>query len=404
MATYSNSKQLMQDDGTGISEEALLRLEKSNPDLVQQYREKMAASKVGMASAQGAQDMGNYANIGGRVLNDLNNANKTDVVLKNTWQALGKTPSVVEAKRPAYDDSVINNITGQGVARAKDDMRLADAEFSQEQTLVDLGSKRDDQQKSRDLLARMNDPTSQESFAAREYLKRIVPDAGKLAGFDGMTAAQVEKMSPGLYSSYNAEENRKSQEAYRREMAAQTARNQQAFRTERAERTADERKYKDELRLAAELEKKKGQVVEVEDRRSNIKDNIKMLREKIKANGTFEMFGSHNQDLERITDAIATDMAKLMDPSSVARPSEVESIKKNLIKSGFQNTNETALQILDNFEKEVDARAGQAYTVRGLEAPQQNSVKPTVKMQDPSGKTYQVPAENVEAAKAKGWK
>jgi hypothetical protein len=93
-----------------------------------------------------------------------------------------------------------------------------------------------------------------------------------------------------------------------------------------------------------------------------------------------------------------------MDPSSVARPSEVESIKKNLIKSGFQNTNETALQILDNFEKEVDARAGQAYTVRGLEAPQQNSVKPTVKMQDPSGKTYQVPAENVEAAKAKGWK
>jgi hypothetical protein len=116
-------------------------------------------------------------------------------------------------------------------------------------------------------------------------------------------------------------------------------------------------------------EKKQTLVREVEDRRQNIKDAIGILKKKIGEDGTWELLGSHNQDIDRIVDGIATDMAKLQDPQSVARPSEVDLVKSNLIQSGFKNANSTAADILDNFATEVDRRADTAYKVRGLEIP-----------------------------------
>jgi hypothetical protein len=108
---------------------------------------------------------------------------------------------------------------------------------------------------------------------------------------------------------------------------------------------------------------------EIEDRRQNINDSLNTLDQMIKEDGTFEAFGAHNQNLDRLVEAIATDMAKLQDPNSVARPSEVEAVKKNLIQSGFQNKNSTALDVLKTFRGEVDRRANSAYKVRGIEAP-----------------------------------
>jgi hypothetical protein len=122
---------------------------------------------------------------------------------------------------------------------------------------------------------------------------------------------------------------------------------------------------KDE-RSTANLDKKMQSMNEVEDRRRNIEDNLKLVEDMIKEDGTFEMFGSHNADLDRRIDMIATDMAKLADPSSVARPSEVEMFKKGLVSSGFGTKNSTALDLIKNFRSEVTSRADNAYNVRGL--------------------------------------
>lgn len=131
----------------------------------------------------------------------------------------------------------------------------------------------------------------------------------------------------------------------------------------------EEREYKEGLNAKAAEEKRKQSVVEIEDRRTNIQQNLGILKKMIQDKGTYELTGSHNQDMNRLIEQVATDMAKLSDPSSVARPSEVEAVKATLVSPGFKNTNATALQILDNFSKEVDTRADTGYKVRGLTPP-----------------------------------
>lgn len=122
-------------------------------------------------------------------------------------------------------------------------------------------------------------------------------------------------------------------------------------------------------KAAEKADKLKTSMNEIEDRRQNINANLDQLKTMISEKGTYEQFGSHNQDMDRLIEQTATDMAKLMDPNSVARPSEVEAVKKTLIKPGFANTNATAMDILNNFQTEVDRRASSAYKIRGLEAP-----------------------------------
>jgi hypothetical protein len=116
--------------------------------------------------------------------------------------------------------------------------------------------------------------------------------------------------------------------------------------------------------------KKLETITDIEDRKSNILDNISLLEKQIDDKGTWEALGSHNQDFDRRVDQIATDMAKLMDPKSVARPAEVELVKQNLVKSGFSNSNSTAKDVLAGFRKEIDSRTENAYKVRGLDLPQ----------------------------------
>lgn len=117
-------------------------------------------------------------------------------------------------------------------------------------------------------------------------------------------------------------------------------------------------------------QKQQQTMLEIEDRRQNINANIKQLQDMVAENGTYELLGSQNQDMDRLLEQIATDMAKLQDPNSVARPSEVEAVKKTLIKPGFANSNATAQDILNNFSNEVNRRADSAYNIRGLKAPQ----------------------------------
>lgn len=116
-------------------------------------------------------------------------------------------------------------------------------------------------------------------------------------------------------------------------------------------------------------EKKNVTLREVQERANNIDANLNAIETMVGEDGTWEMFGSHNQDLDRKIDQVATDMAKLMDPDSVARPAEVDLIKRGLISPGFKNKNSTAIQIIKNFRDEMKGRVDTAYRVRGLSAP-----------------------------------
>lgn len=132
-----------------------------------------------------------------------------------------------------------------------------------------------------------------------------------------------------------------------------------------------DRKFKEDQ----QTQKKQQSMNEIEDRRQNINAALDELDTMIAEKGTYEMFGSHNQDMDRLVDQIATDMAKLMDPNSVARPNEVELVKRGLIQPGFKNRNVTARDILKNFKNEVARRADSAYQIRGIERPKTVEIK-----------------------------
>lgn len=129
-----------------------------------------------------------------------------------------------------------------------------------------------------------------------------------------------------------------------------------------------------------DLQEKQKSVLEIESRKQNIMDNLHLLKNQIKEDGTYELFGSHNQDLVRRGEQVATDMAKLIDPQGVARPTEVEMYMKSLgVEPNMASSRNTSvLKGLDNFENEVNKRAQTAYEVRGLPAPGQQQVIPKV--------------------------
>ncbi len=117
-------------------------------------------------------------------------------------------------------------------------------------------------------------------------------------------------------------------------------------------------------------EKKKAGMYELEDRFSNIKDRIKQVRTMLDEDGSYELFGSHNDVLSGLLNEIATDQAKVMDPSSVARESEVKAARQNLPNVAvLGQTNDTALEILKKYEENLDKRRESAYKVRGLQMP-----------------------------------
>lgn len=107
-------------------------------------------------------------------------------------------------------------------------------------------------------------------------------------------------------------------------------------------------------------------IKEVNSRKSTIDSNVDKAINMIQKKGTYEAVGPHNDNLDRIMDQVAVDMAKLQDPNSVARPGEVELVKQGLVKSGIFQQNKTAISKLKAFKKEVEERARVAHESRGL--------------------------------------
>lgn len=192
-------------------------------------------------------------------------------------------------------------------------------------------------------------PNSNLSKVYQSAMKRLDPKGD----YSSMSALELQKIQPAIEMRMKADE-------------AQLARR-------------DQQANRDVLRqdkIDVNNDKKSAILRDVEDRRINIEDNLTRLEKMIDEKGTYEVFGSHNADMGRLTDQIATDMAKLMDPNSVARPSEVEMFKKGLVSpTAIGMTNATAKNILNNFRNEINSRAATAYKVRGLEEPGKNNTQ-----------------------------
>jgi hypothetical protein len=130
-------------------------------------------------------------------------------------------------------------------------------------------------------------------------------------------------------------------------------------------------------------EKKRQQVLEVENFTSNIDRNIDAIKAQIDKTGTFELTGPEGAVMDRRLTEIATDLAKLADPGSVARSDEVKLMRQGLVDSGFlglATRNETAKAVLDALKGDVMQRRSAAYLARGLEMPAATGAAPAVAM------------------------
>lgn len=292
--------------------------------------------------------------------------NKTIANIGQAIEGMGRARSVARGAK-GVDGSFYESL------KADQDKKLADQRALKkdkvenvltEDSLLWTDKERSQKEKGWKAENDFNNPQSNSSKAIREQYKRMFPDIAKADGFDTLSANDIKN---GLSDPIKL---RESIDA-RKEEARQRAADRAAMAQGRKLDKEDERAWKEEQKEKEVTEKKKTLLNEVEDRRTNIHSALDELDKKIEEDGTFEMFGSHNQDMDRLVDQIATDMAKLQDPSSVARPSEVEAVKKNLIESGFKNSNSTARQIIKNFRAEVERRADSAYKIRGVEKPGQ---------------------------------
>ena len=259
----------------------------------------------------------------------ITNAGRKPIVMENRMQDLGRTPGMIEQEQQKTNTSGLQDQAREKLKAASHDAGDA-VKVAFEQRKAQLAA-----QVAKDQAAKEND------WKQKDFDYKVKND-------EANRKLELQKL---LASRANA--------------AGVRAQGQE----DKLAAKLEDRQYKESQQKLAADGKRKDQVVEVEDRRTNIKQNIALLKKMIKDNGTYEMFGSHNQDMDRMVEQIATDMAKLSDPTSVARPSEVDAVKANLVKSGFQNKNSTALDLLNNFEKEVDTRADTAYKIRGLTPP-----------------------------------
>lgn len=115
--------------------------------------------------------------------------------------------------------------------------------------------------------------------------------------------------------------------------------------------------------------KKKESVIEVEDRSQTIEQNLNALKKMVEKTGGFDFTGPENRQMEQLIDSIAVDMAKLVDPSSVARESEVAQAKKLLFEPGLFERESNIQSVLDSFKDIAKRKRETAYKVRGLTPP-----------------------------------
>ncbi|HEY9661982.1 MAG TPA: hypothetical protein V6C65_26295 [Allocoleopsis sp.] len=176
-----------------------------NPMVRDYMRSKMQARKE-MDEAEQNQKYLGAANMAGKVITDALNNKQEDVILKNRLSDLGRAPGVIEAKRNEWDGSFLDKMGQQGVNSAQNKMKMAKEDFGESMTIDRFNRETDAQDRALAKEKASNDPNSEESKAAREYLKTLAPGvAEKMGNFNTLTAAQIEKRAPGLFDKYKAD-------------------------------------------------------------------------------------------------------------------------------------------------------------------------------------------------------
>lgn len=111
-------------------------------------------------------------------------------------------------------------------------------------------------------------------------------------------------------------------------------------------------------------------IANVEQENKTIQDQGQQLKALIKKHGTSGgLTGPGKAEMQQTLTNMATAAAKLRDPNSVARSSEVDAELKNLFQPGFLQKEETAIAAIDSYLKNAEQRRNDAYSVRGLAAP-----------------------------------
>lgn len=170
-----------------------------------------------------------------------------------------------------------------------------------------------------------------------------------------------------------------------------------AGQREDAAEAAEERAVKREERK--DTSKQEGEARAIEERAQNILTELDKLEGLVGQYGTFELGGSASPEMDAAITSIAIDMAKLRDPTSVAREAEVEMEKKALFTPGAKGlltSNATAKELIKKYRERVNSRRGEAYKVRGLNLPGEVAPAPkTIEEQptdlvSPDGKRYRL--------------
>ena len=427
-------------NGGAVSSQALDQLAKSRPDLVEAYRAKMQPSNDGLADAREAQDNGNYGNTAGKLLNDYSNSQKTDVRLGNRMQDLGKAPTVVKADRPEYDPSAINNLTAQGVSRAKDDHAAAEQDFGKE---LQLGQMND----AAAAKGRLSDPNSPESIHARNVLSNVAPNAAKIPGFATMTAAQAEAAMPELMSRYKLDQ---ADAFHRDEMNSRGSDRKAMLDGKRSDRADAKDAKQDEMNSRkadreAMLDGKRSDRADAKDAKQDDYDSTVKIpglsvtpgykpnaaaAAKVRASKTahdelqnsaaaldeiYARSGTNlvGDDAARQSQIVATMKTKLKDLESLGAlsgsdyalldnqlpdpTSWTENVKGMVGTDRFKAKSDQFKKSLTSSLQSTASNSG--YTVDGAA-----SSHGVTTLTAPDGKQYQVPADKVDQAKAKGWK
>ena len=104
----------------------------------------------------------------------------------------------------------------------------------------------------------------------------------------------------------------------------------------------------------------------VQTEETTIRQQGEKLKALIKKYGTSELQGPAEAEMRQAVDNMATAAAKMKDPSSAARPSEVEMESKNIFKPGFFQKSDTALAQIDSYLSNAEQRKKAAYDARGV--------------------------------------
>jgi len=229
------------------------------------------------------------------------------------------------------------------------DMELKGMEMDRAIGIEDKRVAREDEKYGleQDLMGREQDINSMESQLARQLGSKMMPkhDFGK------MNAFQINQKLPSLEKIYSIEQ---------KKLDRSDARADKSFQNQ--VKLDEKKKVSDEKNLAS--------VLEIKSRGVNIDQTLQLVIDQIGAKGTSELFGEEDEVMSRRINEVATDMAKLMDPGSVARPSEVEAMIKGLVSpSATKMTNKSAIKILKTAQSDVKNRLKIAYDIRGLKDP-----------------------------------